>query len=681
MHLLGRRRLLSMYSLVHPAIYTATSASIFLWPAIIANAEVKRLLQVYKGFRGDIKISVQSRAAAGIYGCFSVHYTYGVTPLPKDAFSARTWICDISSSEGVEFVIPFRHMYNYLTFPGNPSYYPNYVVLQLNNWCSLALDGGSSTLELGVFFSLENVDTGLYTDDNVVDLQSKHMGLGDLGSAVTAAALAVDVGSTLFSAWRTSVSGSVGATSAPAQLEYKPAITAAGKGKGVRHAFYGDLSTLTDDSTVPTLDVSDIPPGIVDSGVLCTSDGDYKFKDLGKIPGLRAIIQVTSNDPQFHTACIPIGLDLNKVTKLTGDIGNRSWAAFYGRYFRYYRGTHRIVINWHTSPLVAMRIRATFRYFTTDVTGLILPITSNEQPNEIVLVKGSLVQVINIPFHQLANVRACDHPIGNLCIQVLNPPSRASISDTLVLGLVTHSVHDLEFYSPQHGWVEDFTDPVLKQPTLNSNYGQLVQKQSDIRAVHDAPCIDYLGNGTPSTNYSCHMYCVDTLGALLRRFDDEETILTEPVAPISAILSSVPSKTQFARYPNLLTATTPFAFNTGSIEVRLALLKNATPGTYNYSYAQLQNSILAPNRNIANGTSAQNLESWNVLEYKIPYICDVPFVHRFVAPAIAPDITVVTLEYTGFDILKAAMRAGSDFQVMYTNVVPPYNNWHEVPIA
>lgn len=666
---LGRRRFLGQNTLLDPAFPAVTQWTFDAWAALKNIPKVQDYLNLFVGFRADLRLSFLCRAAPGTYGMYLISWCYG-TPQSQtltDVLSWDSFVCDISVSESTEFVIPYRWPYEYRRSTSSDQTSAIHIVV--TNLMSKSVDSGSALLDLAVYGSFENIDSGMYIEDATVEAQME-TGKGEPTLTTTDA-----LGSMAFlglGAMNTLFNRNTDSTYRPGDNNHVPEDTKAqsssGKARGVRQSFFGDLATIDPEDGITSLDALHKPPGLVNMDHM-SMEGNMSFDAIGRLPGFLSWQTVTSNTPIDDEIRYVIGLNTTAGAVGFSDLRSASWAAYYSRFFRYYRGEHQLMLHFACSPLVSARFSLHINYiYGSDYNGGFLDgYPSFEQPNEIFMIKGPQTKAIAIPWNQRMGFRSCRDIVAIVTLRLIQPPSTYSADVTSIGVLATHSVDHLQFASPQHPYRTRYTGPGITKNRPKKN--AIVELQSSLRHEHS----NIEGNRFGASKHvkmKSYMHIIPTLHDLMRRWDDN--YINGFPEPITALDIEFPdTQVEFEESALLVTAVAPFGFMTGSVENRLYFTGNGRPE------AVVQNNGLNTSLRVGDGMSTTLVPAWPVLEFKTPWLADAPVV------CIPTDIpaqdkahfTPVLVNYQGASIDLAIVRAGEDFQVFYPNRLPNYEIW------
>ena len=689
-NILGRRRLLVRDSLPTPPTAELFSGNRYnLIQLIRADNEVQKFLSVYKGFRADIRITMLTRAAATMYGCANVAYTYAYpTGTLPGVLSAKNWMIDISSAEAVDFVIPYRHNFNYYDI--STANDDEALTLYVTNLFSEATDGGTSTLDYMIQFALENVEAGIYTSNNIVNPQSYMVEDPELDPAGPriprdnrfvsfGSAAAIGSASLVYNYLR---GQAVDATTeiikeGMSQLKTGKPSSTSGQAKGVRQSFLGDLVTTEDQYAIPSLDTVAYPERMMTpSGALM--DSDLSIKEMGKIPGLIRTFRHTSTTTPGSLLHITPILGGRRTGVLGADTP-WSWASYYSRYFRYYRGSHRIVLHFFTSPLVSATYRVSINYYMEPTNTEVAIDSTYEVPGDTFIVKGSLTKMFEIPYHSNYPVIPAHSTYASLVVELIEPPSRASANDTTVFCVATHSVSDLEFFSIQHGRpltevlpipLEQIERDIEEEEIVSED---VVEPQCDVRQLHAGPNTSPDPFNREVKYQPTVMKSIDSLVTLMRRFDHNADSSGVPKAIISLDTLDHPSTARdFEWYSNFLTVSDPFAYISGSVENRVFY----STTTRQLKQVHVTNFLNNAGDRAANGYAATVVPDWPVLDFRTPYLASVPYVAR--REVVSRPQNVADLVFDATDVSAVFVRAGPDFGLHWPNCLPT-TGWAETP--
>lgn len=657
--------MLTSNTLAAPGTLTPTLASHNVINLIKALTPLKNYLDLFKAVRFDIHVNIVIRAAASMYGAWGACFQYG-TP-DTDIVSLMTsdfYIASIASSEAIDFVIPFRYTHNYLQVAAG--YDEEYATVHVLNMFSASIDGGSTALDYDIFVSLENADGAMPVESVLVNPQSK-MGTGlppinaqTFENAMMGAALLHGMAhsSATHSSYENYNLHTTEDSKKPWDYKNSKEIDTHGGGKshGVRQSFFGDLSTLTGQVNLPSLGEEEKPEQVyVPDNQLMGSD--MSIDQIGKYPG--PIMAGTFTNLTVRGSLKSVTLSLGGTRNSALGRFPASLASYYSRYARYYRGDHKLVFHFFTSPLVAARVRISVGYVsrTLNSYGFLSSPDSFEVPSETILVKGDTRVSITVPFLSANSVIPVQTPYASMLLELLEPPSTVSATGTTVYYVVTHSVDDFELYSLQHGMSTQADPAVLK-------VNNLVTPQSSLRRLHHMASDITFGQPGPKVHVA--MPRINTVLDIMRRFD------TSTSAIVSIDTLNIPtSRINHNLECNLVTASTPFAFVSGSVENRLYY----DTATRDIKIARLDNFIDNSNDYAANGIAVTMTPEWPILDFRTPFRASVPMVQRrlpILNQFYEPNMADVTLSDANPTLIY--VRAGPDFALHYLNFILG-SNW------
>jgi len=626
------------------------------------DARFNEILRYFKGIRYDIKFTVVIRAAAGTYGAYIAGYQYGPGDASFDALmSSDVWIADIATTEAIEFTVPYRYTHNFLLAETLKD--TDYARVFIANVLSRSLEGGTSDVSYQMYYALENVDGAIPTSDNLVYPQSSFHKTGMGGTWVSQAqavnTLGVVGGAVLDSLYGTDFTS---LRQTPTVNAYHPtpsdltdsgppseslesgakAESKSGKSKGIRQAFFGDMSTLTPEYGVPSLGEEEYPQAVFHPKSMLMSN-NMTIKDIGMLPGLYG--------GGLFTNSTPPGEQLVLRLQLGGERGiatryARSAASYFARYARYWRGHHKLIFHFFTSPLIAARFKLTVNYSVDPKSGAFTGGNGYEAPTDVFLVKGSTAKSYSFPFMSSHAVIPVQEQYACVTLELLDAPTTFSAVETSVYVLITHSVDDLELYSLQHGLSTETVVP-----------------QSSLRHMHRVPAEHDFGGRKNYT--SVNMPKIHTVLEIMRRYDDNPN----PILSIDTMTTNVGGSSQFYNiYSNLVTASLPFAYISGSVENRLYY----DTATTSLKSAMLTNFIENTNAYAANGETLTITPAWPILDFRTPYRASVPMVKReeFGAPPNFQQPNMADVRLSDGEPTRTLVRAGPDFAVHYFNYLP-----------
>ena len=659
-HVLSRKRLIRTIEI---AAETDTADYVQFDPlqVLCGDPNMVAYMTNFKAFTADIRIEVVMTSASTTYGMVQVSWVYGkhsnfkgrsTTPILERrqtiatyCTSPETYLLDVSSSEGVEFVIPYRYPRNYIEFPSSEGYASMIVA----NRGTHAAVGGTAFPRMQVFASLENVKAHLVARGDILNEQADRQvilgnmaGIGSIGTIIAWQAATDSFTKTMknFLTVTDDVAERAGTMyqnipsiprpSMPTMPTLFTQDTTASH-TPVKQGVWGDVATTQYSSSTNVLDVThptqivQIPNAIMPS-----------LEDLVGIPSIVQTFSLSSATAEGTQYSYKVNLRQSTTQ------ANNTWANYYGRCFRYVRYDTRLIYHFKMTSLSSYRVKITVNY-GTDVTD------SYDVPGEIHLIKGSVDVPIDIPF---VNINPCvtpDATLATVTVTLLSSPLKMAAQDILSPVFVSSSVHNAQFFSPQKFLHRNPVTPLVEQGSL--------------RAMHQiAPGTAFVSPGKEA----CHMTPVTSLDTLLRRYSEDVGFLLDPVIiyPDSILW--------YLNSPQYQILAAPFAFYTGSKEVKIKSLELSEA---DYWGLELVNGQDVTNVSMGNGRAQTEVTIWPVVDALIPYLSNLPFL-SFQSDS---DALVYPAQPVGFvpTPLSAVMfsRAGPDFQVSYPNALPPQSLW------
>jgi len=626
------------------------------------DSRFNEILRYFKGIRYDIKFTIVIRAAAGTYGVYIAGYQYGPGDATFDALmTSDCWIADVSTTEAIEFTVPYRYSHNFLLAETLKD--TDYARVFLANVFTRSLEGGTSDISYQMYYALENVDGAIPTADNLVYPQSSFTKTGMGGTFLTHAQTINNIGivgaSVLDSLYGTDYTEQ---RQVPTVNAYQPlpsdltddgspaenlrpdvkSDSKSGKSKGIKQAFFGDMSTLTPEYGVPSLGEEEYPQAVFHPKAMLMSN-NMTIKDIGMLPGLYTGATFTNNTAPGDSFTLRLQLGGERAQPLRYA---RSPASYYARYARYWRGHHKLLFHFFTSPLIAARFKITVNYSVDPDSGVFSGGPGYEAPTDVFLIKGSTTKSYSIPFMSSHAVIPVQEQYACVTLELLDPPTTFSAVETSVYVLVTHSVDDLELYSLQHGLSTETVVP-----------------QSSLRHMHRMPAEHDFGG---RKNFlTVNMPRIHTVLEMMRRYDDSP----EPIISIDTMPTNIGGGRGFYNIQsNLVTASLPFAYISGSVENRLYY----DTATTSLKSAMLTNFIDNTNNYAANGETLTLTPAWPILDFRTPYRASVPMVRRegFGLPPAFQQPNMADVKLSDTSPTRTLVRAGPDFAVHYFNYLP-----------
>lgn len=671
-HQLQRLRTLTTVTLPGPAAGSYTSIDIAVWQLLTVDPVLQSLLRMFKGISCVVKLEFLTRSTPLQYGAYSISYKYGNgwhDPVAagvsgrwlgvNERLSSPSHFLDIGNSTAQVLRFPFRFNFPYINPTNAGSACDDYLHVSLINFMCIN-EGASSNLLVDIFYSLEEIDTGLYTASNLIDVQSKNIVLET--AAAVGTKLLFDKVSSLFDSYTPTKSGNV--TNVDWQDAGGPASTAKPDGpsfgaetNNMRLSYFGDMSGTRCCNTAANLEPAESTTTVSLYGM----PDNYSLRDLCKLPGMITNFRFSSADPVNTKIVIPVCL---RNVGLNTAISEVTWAGYYSMFFRFYRGDHKYVFHWYTSTLVAARVQISVQYlreFTTNsLTVAPTAFPSEEMPNQIYQVRGSSEKEVVVPWHAFSQIKRPRDVVALMTVTLIQPPDKSGTADTYIGCMVTHSLHNAHLFSPTPG---QYTDPptpmqemrklvtledkrvgnnisldkfynvgndtkearVHNKSRIEKKYGNITL-QSDLRLMHAGDKGEFALTGR-TKEFSAHLEEVADLFTLFRRWDNDLDLITAPTPILRqdcTLRVSGTNPTFWNDLSLLEQASEPFLFNTGALEIK-HVFKSATTGS---QFVHI-NSIDEPlSVRTGLGTAIVNATAQPVFEFVMPYLCTAPVYYR-----------------------------------------------------
>jgi hypothetical protein len=696
---LQRLRQLREVSLGGPAAGSYTGTDFAVWPLIQADPVFAQLALQFKGIRCDITLKFFQRAAPVSYGAFSVSYRYSRTWEAAIAagtsgrwlgvhqrWSSPTHQVDIGTSETLELTFPYRHNMNYLHCKAGSD--TDYLWISVINQMMITA-GANDTLNLDIYYSLSNIDCGMYTASNVIDAQSSIPVLHPPEPNITPV---IGPHDTQFHEYMTRYHSKEFTNPAwDAMTDYKhgpatnvvedhgpqPVVKTTGRtsfGGGtmnMKNNPAGELSSARCSETLNFLELFE-NDGRVD---LPGMKSEHSLRELAMIPGMIKSFRLSSSTAKDFSIKIPVCLRDVGLDVTTNEV---TWAAYYSEFFRFYRGNHKYMFHWNTSPMIATRIKVSIQYLSEPtpssltVSPTAFPL-SDEMPAQHYLIKGSCCKEIVVPWHSFLTMERPIDILAILNIVVIQPPNKFGADDGFVSCVVSHSVDDCHYYS--------LCSPMNPDTAvaLVADEEEIVDPQSgDIRAMHYSAKGEFAFTAT-THDVSTHMVEVKDLFTLFRRWDDQflhSGTAGIPAAARDCTLRSPDTTTAWNRASIIETASFPFLFNTGAIEQKFIF----DPAATGIQVVYIKSVDLTTSVKTGHGCAAYDLSQTKIVEFLIPYLSTSPVYYR--RPGTMTSPSTVQINFTpNLNIIRSFQRGGCDFTVYYPNSLPDPDIWLAYGVA
>lgn len=461
--LLGRRRQIDTGTLLKPVWPNTQVHAILPLTLLAQNATNASILSQFRGMRFDMRITFQILAPPGQYGLVSVHWAYGKYVSVSETswfakaslLSQETYMLDVSASEALEMVVPFISPFDYLDIT-NENDLANYGALSV---MLHSLDGVSAvptSLPYVVQAAFENVDLIIPNPQAGAALAELHTESTIKAAGILAVAGLTTLGIQNAGHVEEVFATAYGATEIAKELigrtdSIKINLNTDHNGKSisaaltpVRQNVLGSVSSILSPSPFETLDI--VPP-ITRATAPHYGEHIDSLSRLSKLPGYKSSGRTLSSTPAGHWETIPIYGAARDTFPENFDTTQFSWFTYYAQFFRFYRATHKIRLQFYTSSLVAAIVKIRIQYTKVGEAEGTLLYTSDEVPNVTMMVRGHTVKTLSIPYMNLRPYYATEDLVAVVSIEVVTPPQTFSGTDTFLYYIATHSAEDVSFYS------------------------------------------------------------------------------------------------------------------------------------------------------------------------------------------------------------------------------------------
>jgi hypothetical protein len=719
---LRRLRTLTTVTLPGPALGSFTGIDLQVWQLLSVDPVLQGLLRMFKGISCAVKLFFLQRSSPTSYGVYSVSYRYG-SPYEEgivagatgrwlgvyERFTGPTFLVDIGNAASLEITFPYRFNFPYINPTNVGSTSTDYLYVSIQNLMCIN-DGASDNLVVDVMYSIDEIDTGLYTSSNLLDVQS---GKGLVPSALETAAfvgsqMLFNKISDIIDSYTERVPGNTTNTamhsSGPASSQTPVGPSAGGQTNNMRISRWGNLSGTKCGNTDGDLEAT------VNTTVpeLFGMPDQYSLGQICKLPGLITVFRFSSADAVNTKITIPVCL--RNVGKNIA-INEATWAGYYSMFFRFYRGDHKYVFHWNTSTLVAARVQLSVQYlreFTTNSLTLSpVPFPSEEMPNQIYQVRGSSEKEVVVPWHAFSHIKRPRDVVAMITVTLTQPPKRSGTSETYINCAVTHSLHNAHMYSMCPA---QYLDPVVTDREVATNAlkvatekfrtqepdrktqverrkGEKFEKefgflsvQSDLRLMHAGDKGEFALTGR-QVDFAAHLNEVADLYTLFRRWDNDVNQadgVTPNFRTDCTLRTSGTTPIGWTNLSLLEQASEPFLFNTGSIEVKHAL-KGTVTGT---QFVYIKSIDQPTSTRVGLGAYVIDASVQPIYEFVLPYLCTAPAYFRKPGASIMSPITAeVGYTYGIPDVDTALVRGGCNFRVFYPNCLPALGAWMQTGAA
>lgn len=672
-----------------PSILGTYEFSPLSW--LLSKPTISEQAARFGGLRADIRIQVLMRAAATTYGMAMVSWAYGspanLPTVGTNFTSASQWstansyLLDVASSEGVEFVIPYRHSQEYYNLSTASA--ADYMQVVIYNLGTTSADAGDPVPSFTVYANFENIKTAITRVGSTVQEQADNRVMTRINhpnpiiratqigaGALTATYTAMDLFTRTLRNINTSMD-TVGRVTDTLSEKYNEAKETAsetlsripsfpsfggnpttqpltmtvnipekerGGHEPVKQSLYGDLATSVYNPSANTLDISQ--PTVLSQ---FRGEESPSLSTLVAKPSLVGLGIISSGAPST-TFEYPVAMSpLPDVSPHSNAI---TWGSYYSNFFRFVRYDTLMVFHFKLTPLTSMRVRITVNYATTGS-------VDYDILSSVHLIKGSVDVPIYIPYLNINPVVTPTLPIAHVSVEVISPPIRIGAGDLLCYYWVTQSYRNTKFYSPQR--VTTNLPPVEAL--------EIVQEQSLMQTVHD----EFAVKQTPAPPVADYMTPVTSIDTILRRFDNDSHFILDTIIPPPV------TNNDWLDEPNYALAALPFAFYTGSKEVKFSTTERPVTEVIGF---ELDKQV-DQGRYAANGLVITNPNLWNVLETVIPYVSNVPYQYMYDTSYFVSTVYGAKPYFFNPTTNNSQLfsRAGPDFGVSFPNILPNPSLW------
>lgn len=674
---------------------------------LLTQTTISNYLRPFQAIRADIRIRVLVRSAMTIYGKTCVSFAYGANkltnPTTDEAWyqvqsSMNCYLLDASTSQSLEFVIPYRSPKTYQPIRLTQNNANQYARVYISNWGTYNGTGGTASPAYDVYANFENVHVSMLTNDNqkndipitnFSNVEEQAMvanpqvrAATQAGALITAGAaaggmalsIARDTFTSYFMPLVNTVSGAMikeGAKGAMKSMASPQSATAQTSSKttedeakqtvehggntGVKQAFWGDLSSTKRNGTSAFIDAA-FPQHPATFDLLDSTN-----------PSLAQVVA----RPTYHSSFVfDSGSSVGDSHNMPINLSNTaSYAAYYGRLGRYFRYTKRLKFHCCLPPLSSARIRLSLYYANT-----VNPDVSDDVPSQVHLINGTKTLTMDVPFVFLGPVVTSNTVIATVKFELLHPPLAPSDNVVTFPVFVTESHHDFHMYTLQdHHTTHQYSPGVVPPPPLTL---PVIEEQS-LTEEHTIGADTQMWGSTTSNNFPSYMTEIKDLRTIFMRYSSE----TPSASALYPVVTRIRTAQEFVDSTVQQYAANPFAFYFGSKELKIHLkTEPGTDPTLGVYLRPIRNDLTGFSENVGSGACLTDTSVWNFLDVTVPFVSEYPYsdslvnIDTYSGSLLPVDLVPsnVNIDQTHYWMLS---RAGPDFSVDFLNSLPPFELW------
>jgi len=653
---------------------------------VLNQSTIKAHVSTFRFFRADIKIRFDFNTTVTDVGVVVISWV----PDCDAVFGTRSFlnsdptIVDLSTMRNVEVVIPWTSIQEWYDL--NSAATTNQLVQLEVNHIYVGNINGASAPSYRMFVSFENVEIKGATNFTAIALAQSGQPESYSGEDPNAGRIEIpaNLGSLPVTTQTLGTLGALAISSAPTILtsmskawgaydQYKGWFTSKKdkdkqvrpleqlqEPRPVRNYTYGNLAGA---SYCPSLQLNSGMGTVVPPYHL----GDPNFRHF-----MRDIIQI----PTIRTYTLLTGTHVLPIQPFVS-VASTSYLEMMWAMFRYGRGSLRVRLSFHSSPLEAYQITVMWSHGDTT-----LDIALNSSYQDIVNVRGLVVRDYLVPFIwptqwvRIDDISSAPSNIwGNLTVRITQAAHSFGSSSPLIFMMVyTSAGPDFQLKDLCSSTAEDIT------ATWEPSSPTPAEAQMHLRSSWNTEFQNIAGGAQPTILREI-MEDAISVEDICMRFSNRAT--AQPIQLWPGLLLSMNT------YDNLDYCMTMFRYARGSLRYKVVVYEAASIEDYpkvgmRGNWVQSPTTHANPSYRFpsGNGFAMQNITQNGMLEFELPYYSNYDW---SINPRVAGKFAVVPYQFppvqdlgnfTGLNDYYL-VAGGSDFQLAW--LMPPYLTVDSIP--
>lgn len=650
-----RRRPTTTGVTVFPAANTVNSFDPFA--EVISNNTNQRFMDVYSYVRTDVKVRFEPRVNPFTYGLALIAWAYGNEPATtsQELIPMQSYILDLSTSEGLEFIIPYNYAADYL-----PTSYPTgqrhgavatvyYTLLGVNT----ITPGGDTSYEAMTFLQMTNTEVvgmveGQASREIIPMYADQHVAAPEVHAMVGPAM--ITTGALALNGARSLISSIMGTSSIETiDIDISSGVDAVSKMLTQQKRARADQTSVKQSAFG---ELADIAPSATGAGLAMYNDLRLVEPDLVGDTQARHCIKDIVSIPSGPLIA-PLITAVGSVFKLKVGIPNfKGMAAFITSNVRFYRGSVRYVFHFGCSPNVTARFMWRYGYPVLPVDDL-----NSNVPTGSFEIRGGATHEVVVPYLNIYRIMENSETgsIANLDyfaeIELYCTQAPTQFATGVTSGCYVYVT-------------EAFCDDFQAFSITGRQYEPVVG-QSSLREMHHRSYQSEFATKPPKV---AAMREVKTIEELMSRWSTQIPNVQPDFYRLIGDLQGFKDSALVDQLSSI------FLFQRGSMDIKEQYVGFDATTRIQVSMGLPGNGITGAETvdTIVRGTTIYVPSIWPIMEYNIPMLSNIPIKNVNRIDCAATNVFIVGPAVRNL-VLK---RAGPDYQVFTLNRLLPFNRWN-----